>query len=222
MEYLTPKQMKEVDDISIQFGISIDQMMENAGRNLANFVSKLKPKRVWVLYGKGNNGGGGLVAARHLKIKGYEVGVIGVADFNENNETVQNRLRVLDNQNISNSNIDSVKIQEEDIIIDTLLGYNAKGDPRKGFDDVINKVNQVKDKIKVVSLDIPSGIDPETGEKYDPHIEADHILTLALPKIGLKNFDNVYLVNIGIPNQVYEKLGIKVDHYFKDKDIIKL
>jgi len=67
MRYITSKEMIQVDKLAMKkYQLTIPQMMENAGSNLAMFVSKFRPKKVIVFYGKGNNGGGGLVAARHL------------------------------------------------------------------------------------------------------------------------------------------------------------
>ena len=217
MKYITSKEMKRVDDIAMkQFGIKIEQMMELAGKNLAKFVSRLKPKSVVVLYGKGNNGGGGLVAARHLVIKGVKVSIMGVSK--SVNKNVKNQLAILRKMRINPSS----KFKRVDVIIDALIGYNLRGAPRKNFAKLIEKAN--KSKAKIVSLDIPSGIDSTTGKRYEPHIEADYTLTLALPKIGLKkaNIKNVYLANIGIPLEVYRRMGIKMRKVFKEEDIIKL
>ena len=75
---------------------------------------------------------------------------------------------------------------------------------------------------KIISLDIPSGLNPDTGKEQKPTIKADYTLTLALPKKGLKNSKKVYLANIGIPNKLYKKLSLKVPNYFSKKDIIKV
>ncbi len=218
MKYITSNQMTKVDDLAVnKYGIKIEQMMENAGRNLANFVSKLNPKSVLIMFGKGNNGGGGLVAARHLLIKGINVKIISPSK--NLNKIVENQLKIIKKLNVK----EVKKINNEEIIIDALLGYNIKGNPKTKFAELIKKANKAKEKgSKIISLDIPSGINPDNGEKYSPYIQADYTLTLALPKIGLKKIKKVFLVNIGIPNKIYLDIGIKIKNYFKNKDIIKI
>jgi len=219
MQYLTSKQMAKVDELAVsKYNISVLQMMENAGRSLARFIAVLKPKKVVILYGKGNNGGDGLCAARHLLIIGIKASIVGVG--NELNPNTKNQLKTLNQIGIKPSG----EIEDCDIIIDSLLGYNIKGNPRGKYADLINEANKMKEKgTKIVSFDIPSGMNPDNGEKYNPCIEADYTVTLALPKTGLKKLKNVYLANIGIPNELYKNdLGIEIDNYFKDSDIIKI
>ena len=217
MKYLTRKEMKRVDDVAMKdFGIKIESMMENAGRNLARFVSKLKPKSVVILYGKGNNGGGGLVAARHLAIQGVKVSIVGASK--SVNKNVKYHLGILNKMGIKEAR----DFKKADVIIDALIGYNLSGNPRGRFAELIEKAN--KSKAKIVSLDIPSGIDSTSGKKYEPYVKANYTLTLALPKVGLKKakLKNVYLANVGIPNEVYKKIGIKARKYFKKEDIVKI
>jgi len=216
-KYITSKQMSKVDKTAVKkYGLRIEQMMENAGRNLANFTLKSKPKRVIILYGKGNNGGGGLSAVRHLLIKGIKC-IIVPASKNPNKQ-VKQQLKILEKSKIKPSKFP--KIKKGDIIMDALLGYNIKGNPRKKYKELIKLANNSK--AKIISLDIPSGTNPDTGEKYPPSINANEVLTLALPKIGLKKIKNVYLANIGIPSKVYSDLKIRVGDYFKNGDIIRV
>lgn len=219
MKYLTSKQMAFVDEIAIsKYNITIFQMMENAGRNLARFVSRLKPKQVIVFFGKGNNGAGGLVATRHLAIQGTKVTLIqGDRDLNNN---VKHHLLTLRKMGITPSK--GFKAKKGDVIIDALLGYNIHGKVREPVAELIKVINFTKSKgIKVVSLDLPSGLDPDTG-KGDLIVKSDYVLTLALPKKGLKGKKNVYLANIGIPKEVYKELKLNIKDIFKDKDIIKI
>lgn len=208
MDYLTRDQIQAVDDLAVASGMSIMQMMENAGRSLAAFCAKLNPKKVSIVYGKGNNGGGGLAAARFLKLKGIKIEIIAASA--NNNHIVKQQLKLL---NINHS--DNIT---GDVVIDALLGYNIKGDPRDDYAKLIEKMNSSDSKI--VSLDLPSGIDPNKGEIYTPFVKSDYILSLALPKLAHKNFDNVYLVNIGIPNYIYEELHLEPAIFVKD--IIKI
>lgn len=214
--------MTKVDKLAMtKYNISIEEMMENAGRNLARFISELKPKpkKIIILFGKGNNGGGGLVAARHLLIYDFNVEIISASK--EINKNVRHQLKILSKLNIKPKI--SFKANKGDVIIDALIGYNLKGAPRKRFADLIKGINFMKKSgLKVVSLDIPSGVDPNKGIIRETYVKANYTLTLALPKKGLKKLKNVFLVNIGIPNKVYSELGIKTKNHFKDKDVVKI
>lgn len=214
MQYLTSRQMAKVDSLAIEkYNVIIHQMMENAGSNIARFVSKLKPKHVTVLYGKGNNGADGLAAARHLSIYGIKVSIVPAEK--DGNFYVKHQLKTLNKININPTN----KING-DLILDGLLGYNIKGNPRANYAILINKANNSK--AKIVSIDIPSGMNPDNGKKNKPCINADYTLTLALPKTGLKKLKNLYLINLGIPNQLYKELGIKIKNYFTYEDIVRI
>jgi len=225
MKYLTSSQMSKIDKIAVEnYGIDILQMMENAGRNLADFVSRLKPKKVVVFFGKGNNGGGGLTAARHLLIKGIKTGIVSASK--SINKIPMKQLSILRKIGINEGQ--NIKLKKGDVIIDALLGYNIKGNPKEKYADVINSINFMKRQgIKVVSLDLPSGLNPDSGKPYEPCVQADYTLTLALPKIGLKYTSKkitgkVFLANIGIPNEVYRDIKIHVKDYFSSGDILEM
>jgi len=213
--------MAKVDKLAMtKYNIKVEQMMENAGRNLARFISNnLKPKKIIVFFGKGNNGGGGLVGARHLAIYGFNVQIISASK--KVNENVRHQLKILRSMGIKPQK--SFKAKKGDVIIDALLGYNIKGSPRLRYRNLINAINFMKKQgLKVVSLDIPSGIDPNKGIIHEAYVKADYTLTLALPKKGLKELKNVYLVNIGIPNKVYSHLNIEIKNYFEKSDVVKI
>ena len=245
--------MAKVDELAVsKYSLSVPQMMENAGRNVARWIAdELKPKKVIVLFGKGNNGGDGLCCARHLAIYGIDIEIVSAFESG-GNENVMHQLKILkemgiipvkdfkaeeddpENQRFSvhstSKNSPSLAKREEVecVIVDALLGYNIKGNPEGRFAELIKASNFMrKSGMKVVSYDLPSGMDPDTGEARDPCVEADYTMTLALPKEGLKKsgekFGKLFLVNIGIPNELYEKeLGIKIDNYFKEGDVVEI
>ena len=220
MKYLTSKEMALVDKLVVEkYNVAILQMMENAGSNFARFVSRLKPKHVIVFFGKGNNGGDGLAAARHLAIYGIKVTLIQASK--ELNENATHQLLTLNKMGITPSK--SFKAKKGDVIIDSLLGYNIKGNPREPIAELIRAINFSKSKgVKVVSFDLPSGLNPNTGKAYDPCVNADYTLTLALPKTGLRKLNNLYLVNLGIPNELYKELGININKLFEKGDVVKI
>lgn len=212
--------MARIDERAVNhYGLSILQMMENAGRNLARFTSRLNPQKIIVLCGGGNNGGGGLVSARHLKIYGFKVEAV-LASTNVNSN-VKNQWQIVKRSRIPFVN--EVKAGVGDVIIDALIGYGIKGNPQDRFAYLIRQANKTKQKgAKIISLDVPSGLDPTTGKCYNPSIDPDYTVTLALPKTGLRKLKNVYLANIGIPNEVYRNFNINIEDHFKKDDIIQI
>ena len=225
MNAITAKEMSSVDELMINYyGISLVQMMENAGLSLAMLASKIikykKNKKIVVLVGKGNNGGGSLVAARHLHNFGYKVEVIS---SNKSLKKIPLRqLKILKKMKVSIYNYNNKKIEKiingSDLIVDGLLGYNSKGNPYGAIKDLIEIANNSKKKI--LSLDIPSGLDPDTGKTYNPCIKANYTLTLAYPKKGLlakkskKYTGKLYLSYLTIPRELSRKLKLKINQDF--------
>ena len=226
MKALTSKQMAEVDELMINYyGISLVQMMENAGLGLAMMASKVinynKNKKIVILVGKGNNGGDGLVAARHLHNFGYNIYVV-LSNSSFKKVPLQ-QLNILKNikvpiynYNKNNNNIKKI-INGSNLIVDTLLGYNAKGNPYGSIKGLIKLAN--KSKGKILSLDLPSGLDPDTGKIYNPCIKANFTLTLSYPNKGLLNkkarkyTGKLYLSYLTIPKELNMKLKFKAHDF---------
>jgi len=206
-------QMTEVDRLMIEeYNISLFQMMENAGRLLAKLAIELfKPKTVTILVGKGNNGGGGLVAARYLHNGGIKVKIV-LADDNLK-EAPKHHL-----ETAKKLNIPITEIEESDLFIDALLGYNAKGEPRGKYKEIIDKVNSLN--ANILSLDIPTGFDLETGDFYDTSFQNAVVLTLGMPKTNMSKIKLLYIGDIGIPKEIYKEIGVNPVQ-FNEKDIIK-
>lgn len=228
---LTTDQMIEVDRLMIdEWGIALIQMMENAGRNYAELARRqlggiVKGSKVVVLCGTGNNGGGGMAAARHLHNWGARATVILIGKENQLKETPAQQWKILQKLGITRSTVDLYKI---DLILDAMLGYGAKGDPRPPIADWIHLANGSKHQI--LSLDSPSGLDTTTGIPGSPCIRASATLTLALPKKGLltsaaKPFvGDLYLADIGVPPELYAapSLGLQVLSPFAKETVVKL
>ena len=237
LPYLTRAQMIEVDHLmQNKFGINLIQMMEHAGRHLAYLTRVLllnddpRSKSVVVLVGHGRNGGGALVAARRLHNWGAFVQVILMKTRKDFKGIPKHQLEILENLNIPidtevNSDIKSLKI---DVIIDGILGYNIKDHPKRNAKRLIQFANCSK--AKVISLDIPSGMDPDQGIIYTPYVKPDITLTLALPKKAfersevIREIGDLYLADICVPDELYEKvLGRKkVSSIFAPGEILKL
>jgi NAD(P)H-hydrate epimerase len=215
---ITVEQMREVDRLLVEeYGITLLQMMESAGRSLARLAVDLHdPERATVLVGKGYNGGGGLVTARYLHMKGVRTEVVlATTDLPE---ISMRRLSTLRAMGVSVGN--SMHF-EDGIIIDALLGYNQSGDPRGRVADLVEAGEQSGR--PVVSLDVPTGFDLETGEYHSISFKEPLTLTLGLPKVNMEGrIRDLWLADIGIPREVYAKVGIHVPVLFRGSDRIKI
>ncbi|MFW6204197.1 MAG: NAD(P)H-hydrate epimerase [Actinomycetota bacterium] len=218
---LTADQMREIDRIMIdELHIDLIQMMENAGRSLADLAQRrYAPANAVVLAGPGGNGGGGLVAARHLANRGIDVQVVLARDT-PRVPAVDRQLDILHRMDVP---ILAQPPHHTELVLDALLGYSLRGNPRGRAASLIAWANASA--APVLSLDNPSGLDVTTGEAAVPSIRADATLTLALPKLGLANSPAVgrlYLADISVPPQAYARLGLDVGSPFTAGPVIEL
>ena len=227
---LTTAQMAEVDRLMIEdFGIQLIQMMENAGRNLAEQArrmldGKLAGRKIVVLCGAGNNGGGGMVTARHLHNRGAELRVKFVGDPARLGNTPAHQWRILKAMGLATN--DDPILAQTDLIVDALIGYGLTGDPRGPVAEWIERATTANRPI--LALDAPSGLDTTTGIPGQPCIRATATLTLALPKVGLlvpsawAFVGDLYLADIGVPPELYQRMGIEVGPLFGDDTLIRV
>ncbi len=213
---VTAEQMREVDRIvTEEFGLDILQMMENAGRNLALNVMDMLGRAsgtVTVLAGAGGKGGGGLCCARHLHNRGFQISLVLDREARAMGSAAGNQLQIL--QAAGLQPLDRAQtveaIRRVDIVVDALIGYSLRGAPRGWAADLIELCNQHA--ARVLSLDVPSGLDATTGETPGLVVQPERTLTLALPKTGLANIPgDLYLADVGIPPEVYHRLGLAFD-----------
>ncbi|MDP8253862.1 MAG: NAD(P)H-hydrate epimerase [Candidatus Kaelpia aquatica] len=213
MKVISLKEAQRIDNRAIyELGVPRAALMENAGRGAAEILlKKIKGLgSVVVVSGAGYNGGDGLVAARHLHINGLRVKLFLVANTNKvKNETLV-QLRVLEGLGLRASNIENVsdikplslEIARADILIDALMGIGIKGEIREPQKSVIELIN--KSKIKVLSVDIPSGLDSDSGIVGTAAIKADWTVTFKDIKRGMvsgegrRHCGKVYVRGIGI------------------------
>jgi len=218
---LTADQMREVDRVMVdELHIGLIQMMENAGRNLADLAQhRYLPAEVVVLAGPGGNGGGGLVAARHLANRGVQVRVV-LAGEDSQVPAAQRQLDILRRMDVP---ISAEPPDHSDVVVDALIGYSLRGNPRGRAASLITWANARP--TPVLSLDTPSGLDVTTGVAATPCVRADATLTLALPKLGLVGSPEVgdlYLADISVPAQVYVRFGYTVGHPFARGSLVEL
>jgi NAD(P)H-hydrate epimerase len=222
IQSVTADEMREVDRVAVHdFDVLLIQMMENAGALLAELVvRRFGPENVAVLCGVGGNGGGGLVAARHLANRGVVVHVTLAEGASRLGEVPRHQMTILERMRVP---VVSQPVAA-DLIVDALIGYSLRGDPRHRTADLIRWANERE--TPVCTLDVPSGLDATTGEIRQPCIRATATLTLALPKTGLAAASGVvgelYLADISIPSAVYAALEMKVPRIFGASAIVRL
>lgn len=201
-----------------EFGLSILQMMENAGRTLASHVmAHLKPSQglVVILAGGGGNGGGGLCAARHLHNHGYAVRVLLDRTPERLIAAAAAQWRVLQHGGLSATpptEADAL-LAKAAVVVDALIGYGLRSAPLGLTAALISACNAHAK--RVISLHVPSGVDATTGQAPGVRVTPQEVLTLALPKTGLARVAvPIYLADIGIPPAVYAALGIPYQRPF--------
>lgn len=212
-------QMRRADELAeAEFHLQPLQMMENAGLNLARLARRLLPDRlteaqVVALIGPGGNGAGGLAAARRLSVWGARVQLFLSGPSEGFAAATQHQLRgalAAGAQQISSP----VEAEAPDLILDSLLGYSARGAPRPPMDSAIHWAN--RSAAPIAALDLPTGLDPDSGRSYDPIIQAHTTLTLALPKSGLMTDEaapylgELWLADISLPPSLFRRLDVEV------------
>jgi len=228
---VTAEQMTEVDRVAIEdTGPNLLQMMENAGRNLAQQAiaglgDAWRGANIVVLAGNGGNGGGGICAARHLANRGAQVRLglvspnrLGAAAEWQRHIFQATPGREVDIHLLTSSN------EPVDIILDALIGYSLRGAPRGNALRLIQWANRANSPI--LALDIPSGMNATTGETAGEYIKARWTMTLALPKTGLLPdlTGDLILADIGIPPGAFawETLELPYTPPFGDRFLIPL
>ena len=185
---MTADQMREVDRIAVEeFGLGILQMMENAGRNLAGNVIDLIGETggdVAILAGEGGNGGGGLCRARHLHNRGFRVWVVLDRDEATLEGAARNQLRILRAAGVQPVDPSQSRkaLDRAQIAVDALIGYSLRGAPRGRAAELTDLCNEHA--ARVISLDVPSGLDATSGRAPGQVVRPDRTLTRPCPRPG--------------------------------------
>ena len=235
MKIVTAKQMQKIDETAIQtYGISRLTLMENAGEAIAQVIPSLGPvipnevrdlkKKVLILAGKGNNAGDGFVAARLLSQKGAEVHVCLTADEKElKGETEKNyrKLKRLPINIFSYSKKEFLKkLSQMDWVIDALFGTGLHSPLNAYYCELIRILN--KKNIPVLSIDIPSGVDGNTGKIMGEAVRATWTVTFGLPKVGLlvppgiDHGGKLEVRNIGFPEKLLASISSSLSYLQKE------
>lgn len=237
MRLYTTAQMNRADRLAVRSGVPSLKLMENAGRAAARLALRLIASRttaatgsgsgpvplpcgpVLILAGKGNNGGDGLVVARRLADRGLTVEVVLAAPADEfTGDAALNLRRLADRGAVPlrtwGPDMDAATLytglRRAALVIDALLGTGARGAPRGAVGAIIEGLAQATgagDRPPVLAVDLPSGLDPDTGRVTGPAgaVRADATITFAGVKVGLAHPEaapftgRIYLADIGIP-----------------------
>uniref|UniRef100_A0A7N0SXU8 NAD(P)H-hydrate epimerase n=1 Tax=Kalanchoe fedtschenkoi TaxID=63787 RepID=A0A7N0SXU8_KALFE len=204
ISYLTQREAAEVDEMLMgpTLGFSIDQLMELAGLSVASAIAEVynstEFKRVLAICGPGNNGGDGLVAARHLHHFGYTPSICYPK------RTQKALVAQLDSLSVPFVEVEDIVgsglLNDFDLVLDAMFGFSFRGAPRAPFDELIKNVAFLsKEREKsdgkipvVVSVDVPSGWDVEEGDAGGEGIKPDMLVSLTAPKLCAKKFKGVH------------------------------
>lgn len=222
MESVSREKMKEVEIYTVEeFGISEEVLMEQAGFHVAEIIRQefSRDVKIGVICGKGNNGGDGFVTARRLLSWGYNIEVYTPFRDEELGDLALKKL-----ENIRKIEKDCVMMDfpTANVYVDALIGYGLEGAPEGKVDEAVRKIEEWS--AETVSVDVPTGVDADTGEGYTPHVSPEYTVTLGLAKKGLRreNAGKLYLIDVGIPHKALEEQGLEMDTLFDQKSVIEL
>jgi NAD(P)H-hydrate epimerase len=224
---LTREQSRDIDRRAIEeYGFTGLVLMENAGRGCVDVLERLGiDGPVVILCGKGNNAGDGFVIARHLAIRGYECRVILLAPSAELRGDAAANFKILQKSGVpildaSSRAASSVETLQEELsrlaqgaawLVDAILGTGATGEPRPPFDAAIDWMNAHSG--KKLAVDVPSGLDCDSGAPATHTVRADHTCTFAAMKVGFTRptaepfTGKVHVCDIGIPPEVLRSVA---------------
>jgi len=222
---VTASESRQFDQLAEQAGMPSLVLMENAALRLAEVVTQHfeldPPKRIVILCGKGNNGGDGMALARHLSNIGFQVQVFLLAEPSELKGDAAINYKALFNFGVPVQPIVSSEqlpqliepLKSADLVVDALLGTGISGEVRGLYAEVILLITNYASRI--LSVDIPSGINSDTGEICGVAVRADATVTLGAIKLGLILFPgadyagDLFVGSLGIPDSLLTKLNVR-------------
>ncbi|MCK6455073.1 MAG: NAD(P)H-hydrate epimerase [Phycisphaerae bacterium] len=217
---LTRAAVREIDRRAVEeFGVPGLVLMENAGRGAAHLIQGLlrgpRGARVAIACGGGNNAGDGFVIARHLHNAGIEVELLLAVDPARLSGDAATNCDIVSRMRIPTAPLwdeaglaaNLPRLQLAQVVVDALLGTGSSGAPRPPMDRVIRAINQLS-AATVVAIDLPSGLDCDTGVPADPTVRANMTITFVAPKVGFAErgaaayTGKVHVVDIGAPREL--------------------
>jgi NAD(P)H-hydrate epimerase len=221
MRLVTAKEMQTIDRHAIEkVGIDSMVLMENAGIKsllaLEKALNGIKDKKITVVCGKGNNGGDGLVIARHLFNNRVPVNVFVVSSPEKLSVDARKNLHILEKSGFQPMYLETfaelqklrVALEFSDVVIDALFGTGFSGKIEGLNADVITVINECR--AFKVAIDVPSGLDATTGKVAEPTVSANLTITLGTPKLGLYLYPGlvaageIWVADLGIPQVSFD------------------
>jgi hydroxyethylthiazole kinase-like uncharacterized protein yjeF len=227
MKVVTAEEMRMIDNETIKhYGVSGATLMERAGTSVARKIKEIfEPKKVVVLSGAGNNGGDGIVSARHFHKWGWDVKVFMLAHGERDLSADclrQYRIAKKDNVKIEFKTSINEKEIAGAIVVDAIFGTGLSKEVKAPFNKIIALLNRMN--LPVVSVDIASGISSDTGQIMGEAVIADYTVTFGLPKRGhflypgAGNTGKLFVEDIGFPDELIKSEKIKIE-YLEKKDV---
>ncbi|XP_052189612.1 pyridoxine/pyridoxamine 5'-phosphate oxidase 1, chloroplastic [Diospyros lotus] len=228
ISYLSQREAAEIDEILMgPLGFSVDQLMELAGLSVATAIAEVYRssdfKRVLAICGPGNNGGDGLVAARHLHHFGYKPFICYPKRTSKPlYDGLVTQLESLSVPFLSVEDLPTDLSNDFDILVDAMFGFSFHGTPRPPFDDLIQRLIRIQNKDQihqesppVVSIDIPSGWHVEEGDISGEGIKPDMLVSLTAPKLCAKKFHGPhhFLGGRFVPPSILDKYKLQLPPY---------
>ncbi|KAL3094514.1 hypothetical protein niasHT_026280 [Heterodera trifolii] len=217
MKFLRQQEAIDIDrELFTSCGFSVDQLMELAGLACAQAISETFEKgNVLVLSGPGNNGGDGLVCARHLKHFGFSPSIL--CPKPSQNDLMQRLMRQLECLGIPSvqSFPDSNSIDKFNFLVDAIFGFSFHPPIRQPFDKILKQMESVQNRVPIVSIDIPSGWDVEKGPPDEksglPILNPLALISLTAPKQCAQFFKGEYHFLGGrfVPPALIQKFGLE-------------
>jgi hydroxyethylthiazole kinase-like uncharacterized protein yjeF len=222
VKVITIDQMQQLEQDAMRSGISLDTLMENAGQAVADearrFLEDIRQQQILILIGPGNNGGDGLVTARHLHDAGAKVFLYFFGQRPARDpmmKPIRDR-RIKRIEATKDENLEDLKglLASVDTVIDALFGTGTTRPFSGLLLMILDRVRRAKIRrpdLKIIALDLPSGLNADTGEVDPGCLYVDHTITLAFPKPGLFKFPGaervgeISVVDIGLPGFVEEE-----------------
>ena len=215
---VSARKARKIDQLAIdRYGMAGLVLMENAGRGVADTICELGINGpISIVTGRGNNGGDGFVIARHLDLRGHDARLILCCEENRLRGDALTNYRIAAEAGIPMLSFDEstaaarAQIHTSDWVVDALLGTGAIGSPRPPMNGAIRVMNDASG--NKLAVDLPSGLDADSGDAADPTFSADHTCTFVAAKTGLvatkakPYVGRLHVLDIGAPRILVEEI----------------
>uniref|UniRef100_A0A914QJ32 NAD(P)H-hydrate epimerase n=1 Tax=Panagrolaimus davidi TaxID=227884 RepID=A0A914QJ32_9BILA len=230
IKYLGQEEAINIDkELFNEYGFSVDQLMELAGLSCAQAIYSFYPKgKVLVIVGPGNNGGDGIVAARHLQLFGFSPEILYPKP--SKSDLMERLVKQTTLMNIPYLKSLPTNLDEFSLIVDAMFGFSFKPPIRDPFNDIIKTLQSHQKTLPVFSIDIPSGWHVEDGppaassSNDTPSIQPDSLISLTAPKLCAKHFQGRahFLGGRFVPELLAKKYSLNLPEYPESNGFLRL